>query len=156
MHHLANAISSGASTLWFLVISGSVQPACKLEVPMPLPISVVLCWPTQRESVVANNSLVRTHLWIANGLNPIPWSRVSQNFEHVYHKDSKCVPEKAEAEPGPTRRSKKWGGAPEDTVYVTPKHVAPPRKNGGRTPKGDTSKVSESQSKGKGNKKAKP
>ena len=119
MHHLANAISSGASTLWFLVISGSVQPACKLEVPMPLPISVVLCWPTQRESVVDNNSLVCSHLWIANGLNPISWSRVSQNFEHVYHKDSKRVPEKAEAEPGPTRRSKKWG-VPLRTLCMLP------------------------------------
>ena len=47
MHHLADAVPSEASTLWFLVISSSVQLAYSLAVRMPVPISVVLGLPTK-------------------------------------------------------------------------------------------------------------
>ena len=40
-------------------------------------------------------------------------------------------------------------------MYCTPKQLAPPRKKGGRTHKGDTTRASQSQSKSKCNKKAK-
>ena len=48
------------------------------------------------------------------------------------------------------------GSTPEDAVHGNPKQPAPPRKKGGRTPRGDIGKASQSQSKGKSNKKAKP
>ena len=47
MHHLADAVPSEANTLWFLVMSGSVQLACSLAVRMPVPISVLLGLPTE-------------------------------------------------------------------------------------------------------------
>ena len=51
MHHVADAVPSETSTLWFLVISSSVQLACSLAVRMPVPISVVLGLPTEQESI---------------------------------------------------------------------------------------------------------
>ena len=38
MHHVANAVPTEASALWFLVISSCVQLACSLLVQMPVPI----------------------------------------------------------------------------------------------------------------------
>ena len=46
------------------------------------------------------------------------------------------------------------GFTPNDAVYGPPKQATPPRKKGGRTPREDIGKAS--QSKGKGNKKTQP
>ena len=76
MHHLADAVPSEASTLWFLVIGSSVQLACSLAVRMPVPISVVLGLPTEQESIADVGALVCSNLRIADGLSPIPWNAV--------------------------------------------------------------------------------
>ena len=73
MHHLADAVPTEASTLWFLVINSSVQVACSLAVRMLVPISVVLGLPKQ-DSVADFGAQVCSNLRIADGLNPIPWS----------------------------------------------------------------------------------
>ena len=95
-----------------------------------------------------------SNLWIADGLNPISWSGVFENFENGYPVDCSCVPEKAETEHESDEELEMVWSTPEDTVYGTAKQPAPPRKKGGCTPKGDTSKTSQPQSKGKGHKKA--
>ena len=51
IHHLADAVPSQAITLWFLVISGSVQLACRVAVRMPVLISVVSGLPMEQESI---------------------------------------------------------------------------------------------------------
>ena len=72
MHHLADAIPYEASTLWFLVISSSVQLACSLAVRVPVPISVVLGLPTEQKSIADVGALVCSNLRIADGPSPIP------------------------------------------------------------------------------------
>ena len=62
MHHLADAVPPEASTLWFLVISSSVQLACSLAMRMPLPIGVVLGLPTEQESIANVGALVCINL----------------------------------------------------------------------------------------------
>ena len=66
MHHLADAVPTEASTLWFLVISSSVQLACSLAVGMPVPISVVLGLPTEQESMADVGAQVCSNLRIAD------------------------------------------------------------------------------------------
>ena len=65
MHHLADVVPSERSTLWFLVISSSVQLACSLAVRMPVPISVVLGLPKEQESIADVGALVCSNLRIA-------------------------------------------------------------------------------------------
>ena len=92
MHHLADAVPLEASTLWFLVISSSVQLACSVAVRMPVPISVVLGLPTEQESIADVGALVCSNLRIADGLSPIPWSAVFENFADGCPVDCSCVP----------------------------------------------------------------
>ena len=82
---------SEASTLWFLVITGSVQLACSLAVRMPGPICVVLCLPTEQESIADVGALVCSNLRIADGLSPIPWNAVFENFAEGCPVDYNCV-----------------------------------------------------------------
>ena len=96
VHHLADAVPSEASTLWFLVISSSAQLACSLAVRMPVPISVVLGLPTEQESIADVGAVVCSNLRIADGLSPIPCSAVFENFADGCPVDCSCVPEKAE------------------------------------------------------------
>ena len=98
MHPLVDALPSEATTLWFLVISGSVQLAFSLAVCMPVPISVVLCLPPEQESIAAVGALVCSNLRIAHGLSPIPWNAVFENFTEGCPVQCSCVPEKAEGE----------------------------------------------------------
>ena len=129
MHHLADAIPSEASTLWFLVINDFVQSACSLAVRMAM--SVGLGLPTEHELVVGVGAVVRSNLRIADGLNPISWSRVFENFEHGCPMGRNCVPERAETKQESDEEVKMVGGTPKDTMYCTPKHATPPRKKGG-------------------------
>ena len=154
MHHLADAVPSEASTLWFLVISGSVQLACSLAVRMPVPITVVLGLPTEQESIAEVGALVCSNLRIADGLSPIPWNAVYENFAEDCPMDYSCVPEKAKGEQESEEEVEEVGATPENVVYGTPKQSRGPSKEGGRTRNGDENKASSSQSKGKGNKKA--
>ena len=98
MHRVADAVPSEATTLWFLVISGSVQLACSLAVRMPVPISVVLGLPTEQESIADVGALECSNLRIADGLSPIPWNAVFENFAEGCPVDCSCVPEKAKGE----------------------------------------------------------
>ena len=154
MHHLADAVPSEASTLWFLVISSSVQLACCLAVRMAVPISVVLGLPTEQESIADVGALVCSNLRITDGLSPIPRHAVFENFAEGCPVDCSCVPEKAEGEQESEEEVEEVGGTPENPVYGTPKQSRGPGKKGGRTRKGDENRASGSQSKGKGNKKA--
>ena len=123
MHHLAHVVPLETSTLWFSVISGSVQLACNLAVRMRVPISVVLGLPTEHESVADVGALVCSNLRIADGLNPISWSGVFENFEHGYLVDCSCVPEKADSEQVSDEEVEMVGSTPEDAVYGTTKHT---------------------------------
>ena len=96
MHNLADAVPSEATTLWFLFMSGSVQLACSLALRMPVPITVVLGFPTEQESIADVGALVCSNLRIADGLSPIPWNAVFENFAEGSRADCSCVPEKAE------------------------------------------------------------
>ena len=154
MHHLADAVPSEASTLWFPVITSSVQLACSLAVRMPVPISVVLGLPTEQESIADVGALVCSNLRIADGLSPIPWNAVFENFADGCPVDCSFVPQKAEGEQESEEEVEEMGATPENAVYGTPKQSRGPSKKGGRTRKGDKNRASGSQSKGKGNKKA--
>ena len=154
MHHLADAVPSEATTLWFLVISGSVQLACSLAVRMPVPINVVLGLPTEQESIADVGALVCSNLRIADGLSPIPWNAVFENFAEGCPVDCSCVPKKAEGEQESHDEVEDVGATPDNAVYRTPKQARGTGKRGGRTRKGDENKASSSQTKGKGNKKA--
>ena len=154
MHHLVDAVPSEASTLWFMVISSSIQLACSLAVCMPVPISVVLGWPTEQESIAYVGALVGSNLRIADGLSPIPWNAVFENFAEGCPVDCGCVPEKAEGKQESEEEVEEVGTTPENAVYGTPKQSRGLGKKGGRTSKGDENRASGSQSKGKGNKKA--
>ena len=154
MHHLADAVPSEASTLWFLVISSFVQLAYSLAVPMPVPISVVLGLPTEQESIADVGALVCSNLRIADGLSPIPWNAVLEKFAEGCPVDCSCVPEKAEGEQECEDEVEEVGGTPEIAVYGTPKQSRGLGKKGGRTRKGDENRAPGSHSKGKGNKKA--
>ena len=145
-----------ASNVWFLVIIKSVHVACSLAVRMPLPISVVLGLPTKPESVAKVGAQMCSNLPIADGLNPILWYGVFESFENGYPMDCSYVPEKVETEHESDEELEMVGAIPEDAAYGTSKQSAPPHKKGGHTPREDTSKASQSQSNGKGNKKAKP
>ena len=151
MHHLADAVPSKATTLWFLVISGTAQLACSLAVRMPVPISVVLGLPMEQESIADVGALVCSNLRIADGLSPIPWNAVFENFAEGCSSDCSCVPEKAEGEQESENEVEDVGATSDSAVYCTPKQARSP---GGRTRKGDENKASSSQTKGKGNKKA--
>ena len=151
MHHLADAVPSEASTL---VISSSIQLACSLAVRMPVPISVVLGLPTEHKSIADVGALVCSNLSIADGLSPIPWNAVFENFAEGCPVDCSCVPEKAEGEQEYEEEVEEVCATPENAVYGTTKHSRGPGKKGGRTRKGDEKRASGSQSKGKGNKKA--
>ena len=96
MHYLADAVPSEATTLWFLVITGSVQLACSLALRMPVPISVVLGLPMEQESIADVGALVCSNLRIADGLTPIPWNAVFENFAEGCPVDGSFVPEKVE------------------------------------------------------------
>ena len=148
MHHLSDAVPSEATTVWFLVISGFGQLACSLAVRMSVPISVVLGLPTEQESIAHVGALVCSNLRIADGLSPIPWNVVFENFAEGCPVDCSCVSKKAEGE------QESVGSTPDNAVYCTPKQAPRLGKKGGRTRRGDGNKASSSQTKGKGNKKA--
>ena len=154
MHHLADAVPSEATTLWFLVMSGSVQLAYSLAVRMLVPVNVVFGLPTEQESIADVGALVCSNLRIADGLRPIPWNAVFQYFAEGCRVDCSCVPEKAEGEQEFEDEVEEVGATPENAVYGTPKQSRGPGKKVGRTRKGDENKGSSSQTKGKGNKKA--
>ena len=154
MHHSADAIPSEASTLWFLVISGSVQLACSLAVRMTVPISVVLGLPTEQESIADVGALVCSNLRIADGLSPIPWNAVLEISRRVALWTADECLRRPKGEQKSEEEVEEVGVTPENVVYGTPKQSRGPGKKGGRTRKGDESKASSSQSKGKGNKKA--
>ena len=149
-----HAPPGGCSTLWFLVISNSVQLACSLTVRMPVSISVVLGLPTEEESIADVGALVCSNLRIADGLSPIPWNAVFENFAEGCPVGCSCVPDKAEAERESQEEVDNVGATPENGAYGTPKQSRGRCIKGGRTRKGDENKASSSQSKGKGNKKA--
>ena len=153
MHHLADVVPSEASTLWFPVISSSVQLACSLAVPMQVPIGVVLGLPTEQQSIADIGALVCSNLRIADGLSLIPCNAVFENFAEGCRVDCNCVPEKAEGEQESEEEVEEVGATPENAVYGTPKHSRGPCKKGGRTRTGDENRASGSQSKGKGKKK---
>ena len=154
MHHMADAVPSEASTLCFLVISGSVQLACSLAVRMPVPISVVLGLPTEQESIADVGALVCSNLRINDGLSPIPWNAVFENFAEVCPVEYSCVPQKVEGEQECEDEVEEVGATPGNDVYGTPKQSRGPSKKDGHTRKGDENKACSSRSKGKGNKKA--
>ena len=137
MHHLADAVPSEASTLWFLVIISSVQLLCSQAVRMPVPISVVLGLPTEQESIADVGALVCSNLRIANGLSPIPWNAVFENFADGCPVDCNCVPEKAEGEQESEEEVEGVGATLENVVYGTPKQSRGPDKKSGRTRKRD-------------------
>ena len=137
MHHLADAVRSEAGTLWFLVISSSVQLACSLAVRMPVPISVVLGLPTEQESVAHVGALVCSNLRIADGLSPIRWNAVFENVADGCPVDCSSVPEKAEGEQESVEEVEEVGATPKNVVYGTPKQSQGPGKKGGRTRKED-------------------
>ena len=128
MHHVADAVPSEASTLWFLVIKSFVQLACSLAVRMPVPMSVVLGLPTEQESIADVGALVCSNLRIADGPSPIPWNAVFENFADGCPMDCSCVSEKAEAEQKSEEEVEEVGCHPREWG---------PGKKGGRTRKGD-------------------
>ena len=121
MHPLADAVPSEASTLWFLVISSSVQVACSLVVRMPVPISVGLGLPTGQESIADVCALICSNLRIGDGLSPIAWNAVFKNFADGCPVDCSCVPEKAEGEQKSEEEVEEVGATPENAVYGTQK-----------------------------------
>ena len=127
LHHLAVAGPTEASTLSFLVITISIQLACSLAVRMLVSISVVLGLPTNQVSVADVDAQVCKNLWIADGLNPISWSRVFENFENGYPLDYSFVLEKAEAEQESDKELEMVGATLEGAGYGTP---APRKKVG--------------------------
>ena len=128
MHQLVDAVPSKATTLWFLVISGSVQLACSLAVRMPVPISVVLGLPTEQESIAEVSALVCSNLRIVDGLSPIPWIAVFENFAEGCPVDCNCVPEKAEGEQESEDEVEDVGATPDNAVYCIPKEAQGPGK----------------------------
>ena len=121
VHILADAVTTEASTLWFLVTCSSVQLACSLAVRMHVPIRVVLGLLIEQQSVADVGAQVCSGLRIADGLNPILWSIVFDNFGNGYPVDCICVPEKAEAEQKSDEDVEMVGSTPEDAMYGTPK-----------------------------------
>ena len=125
-----------------------------MAVRIPVPISVFLGLPTEQESIADVGALVCSNLRFADGLSPIPWNAVFENFADGCSVDCSCVPEKAVGEQESEEEVEEVGATPENAVYGTPKQSRGPGKKDGRTRKGDENRASGSQSKGKGNKKA--
>ena len=127
--------TSEASTLWFLVINGSVQLACSLAVRTSVPISVVLGLPTEQVSIADVGALVCSNTRIADGLSAIPRNAVFENFAEGCPVDCRSVPEKAEGEQESEEEVEQVGATPDIAVYGTPKQSWGPGKKGGRTRK---------------------
>ena len=128
MHHLADAVPSEATTLWFLVMSGSVQLACSLAMRMPVPISVVLGLPTEQEPFADVGTLACSNLRIADGLSSISWNAVFENFAEGCPVDCSCVPEKAEGEQESSDEVEDVGATLDNALYCTPKQARGPSK----------------------------
>ena len=96
------------------MISSSVQLAYSLAVRMRVPISVALGLPTEEEPIADVGALVCSNLCIADGLSPIPWNALFENFAEACPVDCSRVPEKAEGEQESEEEVEEVGATPKE------------------------------------------